>query len=123
VAYLRLQGESDAVAKAIAVADLDAASAAGLEAPRRAMLELAEKLTRHAYKITPEDAEGLRQHGYSDEQIAELIYDAALFNFFNKVADAFGIEGRGLHDLPMDQLIQATAQNRRAKSGTLSEQS
>jgi alkylhydroperoxidase family enzyme len=117
VAFLRLQGEPEAVAKAIAAADLDAASAAGLEAPRRALLELAEKLTRHAYKITPEDVEGLRQHGYSDEQIAELIYDAALFNFFNKVADAFGIEGRGLLDLPLDQLTQAMGQNIRAKPG------
>lgn len=112
-----MQGETDAVARAIAAADLDAASAAGLEAPRRALLELAEKLTRHAYKITPEDIEGLRGHGYSDEQIAEMIYDAALFNFFNKVADAFGIEGAGLLDLPFEQLQQAMGQNRRAQPG------
>lgn len=93
------------MARALAAGDLDAASAAGLAAPRRAMLEFAAKMTRHAYKITAEDVDGLRQHGYTDEQIAELIYDAALFNFFNRVADAFGIEGSGLLDLPLDTLM------------------
>lgn len=112
-----MQGESESIAKAIAAGDLDAATAAGLEAPRRALLELAKKLTFHAYKITPEDIDGLRGHGYSDEQIAEMIYDAALFNFFNKVADAFGIEDAGLLDLPFDQLQLAMSRNPRAQPG------
>jgi len=37
----------------------------------------------------------LRPHGWSDEQIAEAVYVIAMFAFFNRVADAFGIESMG----------------------------
>ncbi len=97
-----MQGESEQVAKALAAGDIDAATDAGLETARRALLELTGKLTRHAYKITAEDIEGLRSYGYSDEQIAEAVYDAALFNFLNKVADAFGIKAQGRLEMPYD---------------------
>jgi alkylhydroperoxidase family enzyme len=33
----------------------------------------------------------LRDHGWTDPQIAEAVYITALFAFFNRVADAFGI--------------------------------
>jgi alkylhydroperoxidase family enzyme len=39
--------------------------------------------------------EGLRQHGWRDEQIAEAVYVTALFAFFNRVADAFGLTSQG----------------------------
>ena len=57
----------------------------------RALLEVAEKITRHAYRIVPEDMESLRAHGWIDPQIAEMVYVAALFAFFNRVADSFGL--------------------------------
>ncbi len=56
------------------------------------LLEYVGTLTRHAYRITDEQVEGLRQVGWTDEQIAEATYDAALFNFFVRLADAFDIE-------------------------------
>jgi uncharacterized peroxidase-related enzyme len=99
-----LQGEPEEVVKALAQDDLDAASAAGLEPNRRAMLEYVRKITFDAHKLTAEDSEALRQHGYSDEQIAEIVYISALFAFFNRVADAFGIEGRGLLEMPLDEM-------------------
>jgi alkylhydroperoxidase family enzyme len=102
-----LQGESEEVASALAQGDLDRATQAGLDAKSRSLLEFAGKVTLHAYKITPEDVEALRRHGYSDDQIAEAVYDAALFNFFTKMADAFGIKGHGWLNLSPEALVQA----------------
>ena len=62
-----------------------------LDRPERLLLEYVGTLTRHAYRITDEQVEGLRAAGWSDEQIAEATYDAALFNLFVRLADAFDI--------------------------------
>ncbi|MFN8375092.1 MAG: hypothetical protein U0694_19725 [Anaerolineae bacterium] len=99
-----MQGEDEEVVKAIAQGDLEAAAAAGLETKRRAMLEYVRKITFDAQHITAEDSEALRQQGYDDAQLAEIVYIAALFAFFNRVADAFGIQGRGLLEMPLDEL-------------------
>ena len=40
---------------------------------------------------TAEDVQKLRDVGWKEEQIAEAVYDTAMFAFFNRVADAFGI--------------------------------
>ena len=48
-------------------------------------------LTRHAYQATQQSVEALRAVGWTDEQIAEAVYITALFAFFNRVADAFGL--------------------------------
>ena len=57
----------------------------------RQLLRFVETITRHAYKVTDDQVEGLRVAGWSDERIAECVYIAALFAFFNRVADAFGL--------------------------------
>jgi len=57
----------------------------------RLLLEFVGTLTRHAYRITDEQVDGLRRAGWSDEQIAEAVYDGALFNLFVRLADAFDI--------------------------------
>ena len=41
----------------------------------------------------------LRDAGWSENQIAEAVYITALFAFFNRVADAFGVP-------PQDYLIR-----------------
>jgi len=55
-------------------------------------LRYARKLTCQAHKTTAKDVQALRDAGWSEEQISEAVYIAALFAFFNRVADAFGIE-------------------------------
>ncbi len=57
----------------------------------RLLLEFVGTLTRHAYRITDEQVQGLRDVGWSDAQIAEAVYDGALFNLFVRLADAFDI--------------------------------
>jgi alkylhydroperoxidase family enzyme len=61
----------------------------------RALLEYVTKVTEAAYRTTPEDVEILRQHGWTEPQIAEAVYITAMFAFFNRVADAFGISPQG----------------------------
>ncbi len=55
------------------------------------MLEYVELVTKAAYKTTAEDVQKLRDAGWKEEQIAEAVYVTALFAFFNRVADAFGV--------------------------------
>jgi alkylhydroperoxidase family enzyme len=48
-------------------------------------------ITDAAYRSTVEDVEKLRAAGWKEDQIAEAVYVTALFAFFNRVADAFGV--------------------------------
>ncbi len=66
-----------------------------LDDAHRALLDYVTKVTEAAYRTTPEDVELLRQHGWTEPQIAEAVYITAMFAFFNRVADAFGIAAQG----------------------------
>jgi alkylhydroperoxidase family enzyme len=91
-----LQGEAyGPVAEALRNGDLDAAR---LDAPHRLLMDFVETITMHAYRVTDEQVQGLRQSGWTDEQIAEAAYDAALFNLFVRLADTFGIEPPGMYE-------------------------
>ena len=63
------------------------------------LLEFIGTLTKHAYRITDAQVEGLRNAGWSDEQIAEAVYDGALFNLFVRLADAFDIHPQARYDV------------------------
>jgi uncharacterized peroxidase-related enzyme len=64
---------------------------AGLTTAERALLDYAEKVTNAAPRTTGEDVQRLRDAGWSEDQIAEAVYVTAMFAFFNRVADAFGV--------------------------------
>jgi len=64
---------------------------AGLTAAERVLLDYVELVTKAAYRTTPEDVQKLRDAGWLEDQIAEAVYITAMFAFFNRVADAFGI--------------------------------
>jgi uncharacterized peroxidase-related enzyme len=90
--FLRSQGGEEAVVEALARGDLESAPVTDAE---RALLRFVETVTRHAYRTTENDVALLRGHGWTDPQIAEAVYVTAMFAFFNRVADAFGIVGQG----------------------------
>jgi alkylhydroperoxidase family enzyme len=48
-------------------------------------------VTENASRTTAQDVESLRTVGWSEDQIAEAVYVIAMFAFFNRVADAFGV--------------------------------
>ena len=78
--------------QAVAAGRLDEAE---LSPAERALLEYVKKVTEAAYRTTPEDVQTLRDHGWTEPQIAEAVYITAMFAFFNRVADAFGISPQG----------------------------
>jgi len=43
------------------------------------------------HPVTDQQVQGLRDVGWTDAQIAEAVYDGALFNLFVRLADAFDI--------------------------------
>jgi len=91
-----LQGETyTKAAQALRDGNLDAA---GLDRPHRLLLDFVETITRHAYRVTDEQVQGLRDAGWSDEQVAEAVYVAALFNLFVRLADTFGIEPPAMYE-------------------------
>jgi alkylhydroperoxidase family enzyme len=87
--FLQLQGSDPQVTAALRKGDL---ASAPVTPPERALLELVELLTKHAYRCQDEDVAKLRSAGWTDPQIAEAVYITAMFAFFNRVADAFGLE-------------------------------
>ena len=91
-----MQGEAfEGVAEALRKGDLDAAE---LAAPERLLLEFTGTITRAAYRVTDEQVQGLREVGWTDEQIGEAAYVAALFNLFVRLADTFGIEPPAVYE-------------------------
>ena len=90
--FLQLQGGSDDVIEALRRANL---AEAAVDDKHRALLRFVELVTRHAYRTTAADVEALRRHGWTDPQIAEAVYITAVFAFFNRVADAFGLADPG----------------------------
>jgi len=63
----------------------------GLTEAERALLRYAKLITEAAPRSTHEDVQQLRDAGWSEDQIAEAVYVIAMFAFFNRVADAFGV--------------------------------
>jgi len=64
---------------------------AGLTTAERALLDYVQLITEAAYRSTSEDVEKVRAAGWTEDQIAEAVYITAMFAFFNRVADAFGV--------------------------------
>ena len=55
------------------------------------MLDYVKLVTECASRTTHEDVQKLRDAGWNENQIAEAVYVIAIFAFFNRVADAFGV--------------------------------
>lgn len=57
-----------------------------------AMLEFAEKVTIQPRVVQQADIDRLRQVGFSDKAVVDLVYVIAWFNFIDRVADALGVQ-------------------------------
>ena len=65
---------------------------AGLSPEDVVMMAFAEKIVCDATSVTAEDTEGLRSHGFSDEEIFDVAAVASARCFFSKLLDALGAE-------------------------------
>lgn len=57
-----------------------------------AMLEFAERVTLSPARMQEADIDRLRQAGFSDEAILDIVHITGYFNHINRVADALGVE-------------------------------
>jgi uncharacterized peroxidase-related enzyme len=64
--------------------------AAGLAPVDVAIMDLAEKVALHAYRVTPEDVSHLRGLGMTDVEIFDVVLAAAARCFFSKALDSMG---------------------------------
>jgi uncharacterized peroxidase-related enzyme len=56
------------------------------------MLDFAVKLTRTPNLMEREDVERLREHGFDDAAIHDIVQVAALFNYYDRLADGLGVD-------------------------------
>ena len=64
-------------------------------APELALIEFARKLNQASDQIEEGDFAALRTAGWSDAEIAEAIHVISLYAFFNRVANAYGLQDPG----------------------------
>ena len=62
--------------------------AADLAPRQRTMLDFAIKITCASDTCSDDDIAGLRAHGFTDEEIMDIVQTAAFFNYSNRVASA-----------------------------------
>lgn len=65
---------------------------AGLSPADTALCAFAEKLTRNPAAMATADLEELRRHGFDDRALHDAAQIIGVFNHFNRVADALGLE-------------------------------
>jgi len=65
---------------------------ATLDAPTKALLDFAVKLSLHPLEMRSADIASLRNAGFDDETIVDAVQAIAYFNYANRVMDALGVE-------------------------------
>jgi len=65
---------------------------ANLDAADRAVVDFATQVAQDASAITADDLQQLRDHGFDDSEIVDVVLAAAARAFFTKVLDALGVE-------------------------------
>ncbi len=81
------------------------------------MLDYCAKLTVRPWEMQVDDVQQLREAGFDDGDVLDVVQIASFFNYINRVADALGVEpedfmrpwpwkNRGLPPLPSDQTRQ-----------------
>lgn len=105
--FLRTQGGSDELLSALSNGDLEVPS---ISVKERQLLSFARKVTNESYKVTQEDIRQLNDAGWSQMQIAESTHITALFAFFNRVVNTFGLPSQ--HRLNLDPALTNSKENR-----------
>ena len=95
--FLRTQGGSDELLTALSNGKLEVPS---ISAKERQLLSFVRKVTNESYKVTPDDIRELNDVDWTQLQIAEATHITALFAFFNRVANTFGLPSQ--HRLDLD---------------------
>jgi uncharacterized peroxidase-related enzyme len=65
--------------------------AAPLSDRRKAMLHYATKLTRSPADMTADDVDTLRQAGFTDRDVLDIVEVTAYYAYVNRIADGLGV--------------------------------
>ncbi len=80
-------------------------ASAPLEPQDKAMIDFALKLTREPSSVRQQDIEALKQHGFSEQQVVDIVLITCTFNFMDRLADGLGVE----LDPQMQRLVEKNA--------------
>ncbi len=58
----------------------------------RLILAFADKLTRSPAKIESDDIRTMREAGFDDQALHDIVQVAAYFNYVNRLADGLGVQ-------------------------------
>lgn len=97
--FLHTHGAEDDAVAAIGRGEIETAPITESE---KVLLRFAKKLTHEAYKNTADEVQKLRDAGWTEPQIAEAVYITAMFAFFNRVANGFGLEDPAFFDMKQE---------------------
>jgi len=97
--HLQLQGQSQKDVDEIGQA---APQNASLSEKDRVLLEYVKVLTLEPAKVRDTHVERLRKAGWNDEQIFEASFVTSMFAFYNRMADAYGLDYNPQRWLPPD---------------------
>ena len=86
-----------------------------MDAADVAMLDYSVKLTRTPGRMTEDDVDTLRAHGFDDRGILDICQVVSYYNYVNRLADGVGVELE-THWQPED-LIVTRAELARAGKG------
>lgn len=78
---------------------------APLEPQDKTMIYFALKLTREPSSVKREDLDVLKQRGFSEEQVVDIVLITCTFNFMDRLADGLGVE----LDAQMQRLVDRNA--------------
>ena len=65
---------------------------APLEPQDKVMIDFALRLTREPSSVNQHHIEVLKQQGFSDEQVVDIVLITCTFNFMDRLADGLGVE-------------------------------
>ncbi len=65
---------------------------ADLDDKTRALMDYAALVTRDPHQVTRETIDGLRELGWSDEQVLTATHIVGFFNYYTRLVDALGVE-------------------------------
>ncbi|MGC4047146.1 MAG: peroxidase-related enzyme [Armatimonas sp.] len=88
--FLGARGQDKKDVDAVALGD--PSKAPGLKPAERALLSYIKRLTLEPAKINDLDIEALRKVGWKDAEIYEATFVGSLFAFYNRMANAYGLD-------------------------------
>jgi alkylhydroperoxidase family enzyme len=97
---LQVQGQNISDVDFIATNQKDKAN---LSAKEQALLDYVKILTLTPSEMRDRDTDKLRKAGWTDPEIFEAAFITSLFAFFNRMADAYGLDYSSNYWLPPEQ--------------------